>query len=84
MIELYKLYRLLCAYIVYLLVRGGLLVEYISVKEASEKWGYGEATIRKWCRAGLLSVVCKAEKTGGHWKIPAAAQCPKAIKKGRE
>lgn len=59
-------------------------MEYISVKEASEKWGYGESTIRKWCRAGLLSVVCKAEKTGGHWRIPKDAKCPKPIKKERE
>ena len=37
-------------------------MEYITVHEASERWGYPEATIRKWCKAGTLDVVIKAEK----------------------
>lgn len=56
-------------------------MEYITVKDAAEKWGYSESTIRKWCKAGLLSIMCKAEKKDGHWKIPASAECPKPIKK---
>lgn len=56
-------------------------MDYISVKEAAEKWGYGEGTIRKWCKEGALSVTCKAEKKGGRWQIPANAECPKSIKK---
>ena len=55
-------------------------MEYITVKEASARWGYSEETIRKWCQKGLFSVVCKAEKKNGRWQIPAVAQCPKPIK----
>lgn len=55
-------------------------MEYITVKEASAKWGYGEVTIRKWCKAGLLSVACKAEKINGRWRIPVGAECPKPVK----
>lgn len=55
-------------------------MEYITVKEASEQWGYGEGTIRKWCKNGLISVACKAEKKNGRWQIPANAECPRPIK----
>ena len=55
-------------------------MEYITVKEASARWGYSEDTIRKWCKEGLFSVVCKAEKKSGRWQIPASAKCPKSIK----
>lgn len=55
-------------------------MEYITVKEASEKWGYSEATIQKWCRDGVLSIECKAEKKSGRWQIPAIIKCPKQIK----
>ena len=55
-------------------------MEYITVKEAAARWGYSEDTIRQWCKKGLLSVVCKAEKKSGRWKIPASAQCPKSVK----
>lgn len=57
-------------------------MEYMTTKEASERWGYSEATIRKWCKEGLLFTVHKAEKKSGRWQIPAGAQCPKSIKKG--
>ena len=56
-------------------------MEYITVKEASARWGYSEDTIRKWCKEGLFSVVCKAEKKSGRWQIPASAKCPKSVKK---
>ena len=55
-------------------------MDYITTKEASERWGYSEATIRRWCKEGSLSVVCKAEKVSGRWNIPATAKCPKSIK----
>lgn len=58
-------------------------MEYLTVKEASAKWGYGEDTIRKWCQKGLLSVVCTAEKVNGRWRIPVNAECPKSIKHKR-
>lgn len=60
--------------------KGDGKMEYITVKEASTRWGYSEETIRKWCQKGLFSVVCKAEKKSGRWQIPAVAQCPKPIK----
>lgn len=56
-------------------------MDYITTKEASVLWGYNEATIRKWCKEGKLSVMCKAEKRGGRWQIPANAECPKAVKR---
>lgn len=56
-------------------------MEYITTKEAAEQWGYSEATIRKWCKEGKLTTICKAEKKNGRWQIPANVQCPKPIKK---
>lgn len=55
-------------------------MEYITVREASEKWGYSEAMIRKWCKNGILSVEYKAEKKGGRWQIPKNAECPRKLK----
>ena len=52
-------------------------MKYYSVKEMSEKWGYSESTIRKWCRQGLIKVTFEAEKKNGRWLIPADASCPK-------
>lgn len=81
MIRLHKPHRHFTAYMIYILSEEGDRLVYISVREASEKWGYSETTIQKWCREGILSVVCKAEKVGGRWQIPANAECPKPIKK---
>ena len=61
--------------------RGDRTMEYITTKEAAAKWGYSEETIRKWCKKGMFSVVCKAEKKSSRWQIPANAQCPKPLKK---
>lgn len=58
-------------------------MEYITTKEAAELWGYSEDTIRKWCRKGMLTLVCKPEKKNGRWQIPANVQCPKVIKKDK-
>ena len=57
-------------------------MEYMSTKEASEKWGYSVSTIQKWCREGKLTQVIKAEKNkrNGHWKIPIDVECPCPIK----
>lgn len=54
---------------------------YMTVKEAAEKWGYAEATVRRWCRAGSIEVVQKAKKVNGRWEIPENATCPRPIKK---
>ena len=56
-------------------------MKYLTVKEVAEKWGYSEATIRKWCKDGLIKVTVGAEKKSGHWQIPENAQCPKEIKR---
>lgn len=56
-------------------------MDFITTKEAAEKWGYSEATIRKWCQMGLFTVTHQAEKKSGRWQIPATAQCPKKVKK---
>ncbi len=56
-------------------------MEYISVKEAAEKWGYSEATVRKWCKSGTVCVIVGAKKESGHWLVPALAECPKKCKK---
>lgn len=56
-------------------------MEYMTTREASNKWGYSEETIRKWCKKGLLFTMSKAEKKNGRWQIPSGAECPKPIKK---
>ncbi|MGI5874707.1 MAG: helix-turn-helix domain-containing protein [Bacillota bacterium] len=58
-------------------------MEYMTVKEASECWGYSETTIRDWCRKELLSVTYRAEKVSGRWQIPKDAKCPKPLKKNK-
>ena len=53
----------------------------IGTREASERWGYTPATIRKWCQQGLIKNATQDAK-GSTWHIPADAVCPKKIKKG--
>ena len=55
-------------------------MQFLSVKEVAAKWGYSESTIRKWCRQGMIKVICSAEKKNGHWQIPSNAECPKKLK----
>lgn len=55
-------------------------MRYLSVKEAAQKWGYSESTIRNWCKNGLIKITVGAEKKNGHWQIPAEAKCPKKVK----
>ena len=55
-------------------------MEYMTVREASELWGYSESTIRNWCRKDLLVEAIHAEKVGNQWRIPQNAPCPKPIK----
>ena len=51
----------------------------IGTKEASERWGYTQETIRKWCAEGLIPNATQ-DKKGSPWHIPADAICPKKIK----
>ena len=56
------------------------MAETMGTLEASEKWGYSQATIRKWCAAGLIKGA-RQDKKGSPWHIPKDAECPKQIKK---
>ena len=51
----------------------------IGTSEAALKWGYKEATIRKWCRDGLIKGATQ-DKEGSPWHIPKDAKCPREIK----
>ena len=55
-------------------------MEYMGVKEAAEKWGYSESTVRKWCRDEKIQLLVKPEKVSGRWRIPAKAECPEKIR----
>lgn len=52
----------------------------MGTKEASEKWGYSQATIRKWCCSDKIDGATQ-DKPGSPWHIPKDAECPKKIKK---
>lgn len=52
----------------------------IGTREASELWGYKQATIAKWCREGLVKGA-NQDKDGSPWHIPKNAECPRKIKK---
>ena len=51
----------------------------MGTKEAAERWGYTQATIRSWCAKGLIPNVSQ-DKVGSPWHIPKDAKCPKPIK----
>lgn len=53
----------------------------MGTKEASEKWGYTQATISKWCRDGLIPNATH-DKPNSPWHIPKDSKCPKKIKVG--
>ena len=56
------------------------MAETMGTSEASERWGYTQATIRKWCMYGLIKDASQ-DKKGSPWHIPKNAECPKPIKK---
>lgn len=53
--------------------------KYMGTKEASEKWGYTQSQISKWCRERMIEGV-EQDKYGSPWRIPIDAMCPKKIK----
>lgn len=62
--------------------------EYISIREASYKWGVSERRVNQYCTQGRIP---GAERFGRSWAIPAAAEKPKdprkpgsAITEGRQ
>lgn len=56
------------------------MADTMGTQEASEKWGYSQATISGWCRKGLIKDASQ-DKTGSPWHIPKDAECPRTIKK---
>ena len=57
-----------------------MMADTMGTLEASKKWGYTPATIRKWCIDGLIKDASQ-DKKGSPWHIPKDAECPKPIKK---
>ena len=51
----------------------------MGAKEASEKWGFSQSVIQKWCREGKINGATQDQK-GSHWHIPQNAQPPKERK----
>ncbi len=47
--------------------------EYMTVKQAAEKWGVSERRIQQYCEAGYLSGVARP---GNAWLIPIDAPKP--------
>ena len=50
-------------------------MEYMGTKQASEKWGYSQSVITKWCREGLIKDA-EQDKKGSPWRIPINAERP--------
>lgn len=55
----------------------------MGTREASDKWGYSQATISSWCRDGMIKDASQ-DKKGGPWHIPKEAECPRPIKRKDE
>ena len=53
---------------------GGIDMDYMTLKEASEKWGVTPRWINYYCSAGCIP---GAVKMGTVWLIPKSAQKPK-------
>jgi len=51
----------------------------MGTKDASEKWGYSQATISNWCRKGMIAGADQ-DKVGSPWHIPKDAECPRPIR----
>lgn len=56
------------------------MADTMGTQEASEKWGYSQATISCWCRKGLIKDASQ-DKARSPWHIPKDAECPRTIKK---
>jgi hypothetical protein len=65
---------------------GGTMLNYMTVKEAGEKWGIGSRMVTLYCADGRIK---GAEKIGIMWLIPKDAEKPedgrykKVIKNGK-
>lgn len=56
------------------------MADSMGTKEACEKWGYAQSTIRKWCEEKMIEGATQ-DAPGSPWHIPKDAKCPKPIKK---
>ena len=62
------------------------MLDYMTVKEAAEKWGIGSRMVTLYCAAGRIK---GAEKMGNMWLLPKDAEKPedgrykKGIKNGK-
>lgn len=50
---------------------GGAVMDYITTKEAADKWGITDRRVLRYCNAGRIKV---AAKTGHTWLIPNSVQ----------
>lgn len=48
----------------------------MGTKEAAEKWGVTQATVRKWCQEGKISPQPTQDKKGSTWHIQKDAVPP--------
>lgn len=55
------------------------MADTMGTKEASQKWGYSQATIQKWCRDGLIPGA-EQDASKSPWHIPKDAVCPRPVK----
>lgn len=57
-------------------------MEYLSIKQTSEKWGISGRRIQRLCAEGRIP---SAVKIGSYWAVPADAEKPKdeRIKSGK-
>lgn len=51
----------------------------MGTKQAAEKWGVSQDTVRRWCTEGKVPGATQ-DKKGSPWHIPKNAQCPKKKK----
>ena len=60
---------------------GDTMLNYMTVKEAGEKWGIGGRMVTLYCAAGRIK---GAEKIGNMWLLPKDAEKPEDGRVKRE
>ena len=55
--------------------------DYISIREAAERWGVSERRVNQFCAEGRIA---GARKFGGAWAIPAGAEKPADPRRGKQ
>src|SRR5699024_1816457 len=72
-IRLFRYLIVRCSVVIYSLRKEVDIMDYISVKAASEKWGISERRIQKLCEENRID---GTEKFGRAWMIPKDAEKP--------